>query len=325
MEVLKLASIRKEVIVAAPAAAVWDAVRDVGAIHIRLAPGMVTNTTLEDGGAVRVVTFADGLVLRERILTVDDDARRLVWSVVDDPFEHHNASVEVVGDDRRCKVVWTADLLPHELAETVSAIVERGLNLTKQTQEAVFISAGVSERQPVAEPAQDVFCSADRPTLHHVSLFVSDLEASTRFYTDGLGLTLREHFQDIIGRRVGAEFPFGVTSVFLEAGEGRYIELHPAGEGAMSPPSFPLNHLALGVADVDAAYARALAGGGTAFDIPVPDQHWDGTPLDVLMTGDHPEPMRMAFLQGPSGELIELYQATSPRKRSAITCGETTA
>lgn|GEM_PF-108998 len=304
-----MASIQKEIVVAAPAAAVWDAVRDVGAIHTRLAPGMVTNTTLEDGGVLRVVTFADGLILRERIISVDDDVRRLVWSVVDGPFEHHNASVEIMGDGRRCRVVWTADLLPEELAETVAAIMERGLSLTKQTQEAAATSAEAAEHQPAVGQGPSVFCSADRPTLHHVSLFVSDLEASTRFYTEGLGLSLREEFQDIIGRRAAGEFPFGVTSVFMEAGDGRYVELHPAEEGAMSLPGFPLNHLAFGVMDVDAAYARALAAGGTAFDIPVPDQHWDGTPLDVLMTGDRPESMRMSFLQGPSGELIELYQA----------------
>lgn len=158
---------------------------------------------------------------------------------------------------------------------------------------------------------QRVFVPADRPTLHHVSLFVSDLEASARFYTSGLGLTLREEFRDIVGRRASGSFPFGVASVFLEAGDGRYVELHPAGQGTMSPPGFPLNHLALGVADVDAAYARALAAGAVPFDIPVPGQHWDGAPLDVTMSGDHPEPMRMAFIQGPSGELIELYQAAA--------------
>ncbi|MGL4465003.1 MAG: SRPBCC family protein [Planctomycetia bacterium] len=136
-----MASIRKEIVVAAPAAAAWDAVRDVGAIHTRLAPGMVTDTTLEDGGAFRVVTFADGLVLRERIIAVDDATRRLVWSVVAGPFEHHNASVEVFGDDRECRVVWTADLLPEELAVTVAAIMERGLGLTKQTLEAATAAA----------------------------------------------------------------------------------------------------------------------------------------------------------------------------------------
>ena len=85
---------------------------------------------------MRVVTFADGLVLRERIISVDDAARRLVWSVIDGPFEHHNGAVEVIGDERACRVMWTADLLPDELADTVADIMERGLGLTKQTQEA---------------------------------------------------------------------------------------------------------------------------------------------------------------------------------------------
>ncbi|MCG8457066.1 MAG: SRPBCC family protein [Holophagales bacterium] len=304
-----MASIRKEIVVLAPAAVAWDAVRDVGAIHIRLAPGFVTGTTVEDGGAFRVVTFADGLVLRERIVTVDDDARRLVWSVVEGPFEHHNASVEVIDDDLGCRVVWTADLLPDEHAGTVAEIMERGLGLTKQTLEAALEPPAAVADKP-ALLGQDVFRSApDRPTLHHVSLFVSDLEASIEFYTSGLGLTLRERFEDIVGRRAAGEFPFGVASVFLEAGDGRYVELHPAGQGTMAPPGFPLNHLALGVADVDSFYARALSARGSAIDIPIPDQHWDGTPLNVLMSGERPESMRMAFLQGPDGELIELYQS----------------
>lgn len=140
-----MASIRKQVVVAAPAAAVWDAVRDVGALHARLVPGLVTDTTLDDGGRVRVVTFAAGLVLRERIVAVDDAARRLVWSVVGGPFEHHNGAVEVLGDGRGCRVEWTADLLPDELAGTVAAIMERGLGLTKQTLEAAGASAGAGE------------------------------------------------------------------------------------------------------------------------------------------------------------------------------------
>jgi catechol 2,3-dioxygenase-like lactoylglutathione lyase family enzyme len=301
-----VASIQKEVVIAAPASAVWDAVRDIGAIHTRVAPGLVTNTILEDAGAFRVVTFADGLVLRERIISVDDFARRLVWSVVTEPFEHHNASAQVIGDEHECRLVWTADLLPNELAETVATIMDRGLSLTKETVEA---SIGSTTSPPVSRDHLPVFYPTTRPTLHHVSLFVSDIEASTKFYTVGLGLTVRDKFTDIIGRRAGGEFPFHVASVFLEAGDGRYVELHPAGDWPMSPPGFPLNHLALSVADVDAAYAQALAAGGAPVDIPVPNEKWDGTPLDVVMSGDHPEPMRMAFILGPSQELIELYQA----------------
>ncbi|MEN1705449.1 MAG: VOC family protein [Planctomycetota bacterium] len=341
-----MASIRKDITVRAPATAAWDAVRDYKAVHTRLVPGMVTDTKLEDDGAVRIVTFADGLVLRERVLSVDDKARRFAYSIDGEPFVHHNASVEIFGDDRWCRIVWTADMLPHEMGETVAKIMDRGLALSKQTIEAdVASTKGSSDKTPSdhtdgasapeASPLPDivseqiakatdprygaiataahrinsVFCATNRPTLHHISLFVSDVDASIAFYTTGLGLALTEHFSDIVGQRAAVEFPFRVASVFLEAGHGRYIELHPAGERTMSPPSFPMNHLAIAVADVDAAYDRAIAAGASAAEIPVTDEHWDGTPLDVLMTGERPEPMRMAFLQGPDGELIELYES----------------
>ena len=40
----------------------------------------------------RVVTFANGLVVHERIVDVDDDARRLAYTVLDGPFTHHHAT-----------------------------------------------------------------------------------------------------------------------------------------------------------------------------------------------------------------------------------------
>ncbi|HKA16182.1 MAG TPA: hypothetical protein VKH41_14260 [Myxococcota bacterium] len=46
-----MASIHREIPIEACPERVWDAVRDVGAIHERLAPGFVTGTQLEDGGA----------------------------------------------------------------------------------------------------------------------------------------------------------------------------------------------------------------------------------------------------------------------------------
>jgi hypothetical protein len=74
-----MASIRKDIHTAARIDYVWDAVRDVAALHTRLVPGFVVNTTLESG--VRIVTFANGAVVREPIVTIDDVARRLVWTV----------------------------------------------------------------------------------------------------------------------------------------------------------------------------------------------------------------------------------------------------
>src|SRR5262249_16797874 len=110
-----MASIHEETLIECPADRVWDAVRDVGAGPTRLAPGFVVDTTME--GDARVVTFGNGLVARELIVDVDDAARRVVWAVVGSArLTHHNASLQVLdAGGRRSRVVWIADLLPHEV------------------------------------------------------------------------------------------------------------------------------------------------------------------------------------------------------------------
>src|SRR5438132_1660099 len=114
-----MASIRKEILIEAAPEDVWAAVRDVGAVHERLAPGFVIDTRLEEGA--RVVTFANGLVARELIVDVDDEARRLVWAVVGSSrLTHHNASMQVVADrEGRGRVIWVADLLPNAVARDI--------------------------------------------------------------------------------------------------------------------------------------------------------------------------------------------------------------
>jgi carbon monoxide dehydrogenase subunit G len=130
-----MASIRREILIEARPEAVWDAVRDVGAVHERLAQGFVVDTRLEDGA--RIVTFASGLVARELIVDVDDAARKLVWAVVGSPrLTHHNASMQVFADgERRSRVVWIADLLPNEIAGYIAGLIEEGLGTMKKTLE----------------------------------------------------------------------------------------------------------------------------------------------------------------------------------------------
>lgn len=129
-----MASIHREVRLQADPATVWDALRDVGAIHRRLAPGFVTDVRLEKGA--RVVTFGNGLVAREVIVDVDDNARRLVWSVVGGRMTHHNASAQVFPDgEGDSRFVWIADLLPDEVAPGIAAMMEQGLAVIKRTLE----------------------------------------------------------------------------------------------------------------------------------------------------------------------------------------------
>ncbi len=130
-----MASIRREILIEAPAEDVWAAVRDVGAPHERLPPGFVVATRLEEGA--RVVTFRNGLVARELIVDVDDQTRRLVWAVVGSPrLTHHHASMQVFAESEGgSRVVWIADLLPNEVADTIRGMIEEGMALMKKTLE----------------------------------------------------------------------------------------------------------------------------------------------------------------------------------------------
>jgi hypothetical protein len=109
-----MASIRKEILTTASPADAWAALRDVGALHHRLVPGFVVDTRLEPGA--RIVTFGNGMVVKELIVDIDDRARRLAWAAVGGLLTHHNASAQVFphGERGSC-IVWTADLLPDDL------------------------------------------------------------------------------------------------------------------------------------------------------------------------------------------------------------------
>mgnify|MGYP001105834444 FL=1 len=114
-----MASIRQEIQVAAPAEKIWDAVRDVGEIHRRLVPGFVTDCKLD--GDARIVTFGNGVVAREVIVDLDDAARRAVWSASGGRLTHHNASLQVFAEDAgHSRLVWIADLLPHEMKPAIA-------------------------------------------------------------------------------------------------------------------------------------------------------------------------------------------------------------
>jgi len=129
-----MASIHREVAVEASPDLVWDAIRDVGAVHERLAPGFVVDTRLEEGA--RIVTFGNGVVARELIVDVDEAARRLVWSVVGGRMTHHNASLQVFTEGAKSRVVWIADLLPNEVAPYIAGMIDQGMAVMKKTMEA---------------------------------------------------------------------------------------------------------------------------------------------------------------------------------------------
>jgi len=121
-----MATIIKEFSLRAGADQVWDALRDFGALHTRLVPGFVTDTKLD--GDVRTVTFANGSVAKEYLVSTDDVAHRLVYGIApSDRILHYSAAAQVFADGTRSRFVWTVDVLPHEFAPYISAQMDLGV------------------------------------------------------------------------------------------------------------------------------------------------------------------------------------------------------
>lgn len=119
-----MASIRCEELIHRSAEFAWSMLRRPGEAAALFAP-VLTASSIE--GDVRTVTFANGNVVRERIVDIDDRRRRLCYTVLGDTFEHHSASMEIEPiDELTCSFVWISDILPDERTALVGPLMEQG-------------------------------------------------------------------------------------------------------------------------------------------------------------------------------------------------------
>ena len=138
--------------------------------------------------------------------------------------------------------------------------------------------------------------------FHHIALKAADFDRSLRFYTEGLGLTPYTFWGEDDTR-----------ACMLQLSDGGHIELFAGGGDA-----FAVNgkwvHFALRTDEVDAAYERALAYGAQTHQAPktvsIPAQ-------------PHPLHLRIAFVKGPDGEIIEFFhmldnETLSPQKNTEV-------
>jgi hypothetical protein len=128
-----MASLHKTIRIHAAIDKIWDAVRDIGALHTRLVPGFVVDTQLEPGA--RMVTFANGMRIREPIITLDETRRRLVWGAEGGATTHYNAVLQLVADGEYTIVHWTSDFLPNAVEPAISGMQDQGLDAMKRAFE----------------------------------------------------------------------------------------------------------------------------------------------------------------------------------------------
>jgi Polyketide cyclase / dehydrase and lipid transport len=135
-----MASIRTEILIDVSPDDAWAALRDWGALHERLAPGFVTDVRLDDDD--RIVTFFDGSVVREILVDLDDEARRLAWTMVEGPYSHHNGYAQVFpSGGGGTRFVWITDILPDDLAARTAELMEQGTSVIKTTLESAAVGS----------------------------------------------------------------------------------------------------------------------------------------------------------------------------------------
>ena len=142
--------------------------------------------------------------------------------------------------------------------------------------------------------------SSAPPAFHHVALRATDFDRTVKFYTEGLGFKV--HYEFAVPGRID-------RAAFLDAGDGRYIEIFGPESSVQSEgrrrnageerTEGALLHFCLRVADTEAAYAKALAAGAEP----------RVAPRTGTLNQDPLVEVRIAFVTGPEGEVIEFLQS----------------
>lgn len=122
--------------------------------------------------------------------------------------------------------------------------------------------------------------------VHHIALKSTNFEKSLEFYK-ALGMKEKVSWGEGDGR-----------AVMLDLGDGNYLELFADGEKSEYADK-RFYHIALRADDVDLAFETAVNAGA------IPQTH----PKTVSPEGAScPLTMRIAFVQGPDGEVIEFFK-----------------
>ncbi|RAR61113.1 polyketide cyclase/dehydrase/lipid transport protein [Paraburkholderia unamae] len=125
-----MATLYRDIPVETAAEDAWAALRDPANVA-RVFAGVLIDVRTEN--ELRWVTFADGTVIEERVIAVDDAHMRIAYTVVGGRFEHHHATVQVVAQTpQQCRVVWISDFKPDERASAVEPLMDAGCAALKR-------------------------------------------------------------------------------------------------------------------------------------------------------------------------------------------------
>jgi uncharacterized protein YndB with AHSA1/START domain len=129
-----MATIRHHARIARSPDEVWQVVADAGSISTWFP--LIEESRAEGGS--RYCSMKGGGKLEEEIVTSDDELRRFQYRITggDIPVEHHIGTVDVLEDGSGSLVIYSTDVTPDAVAETMNGALAEGLQGLKAHLEA---------------------------------------------------------------------------------------------------------------------------------------------------------------------------------------------
>ncbi len=128
-----MASGRAEVSIDRSPDDVWKLVREFGAVADYM-PAVETCTV---EGDVRTIGLM-GIHVKEQLRDLDDDTRRITYSIVESPMENmtaHSATIAVDAEGAATHLTWSVDVEPDELLPIFQGIYEQSAAALKEQLE----------------------------------------------------------------------------------------------------------------------------------------------------------------------------------------------
>ncbi len=126
-------TIRHEIRIHRPAAAVWELAGDASQLH-KWFPGIVSCTV---EGNLRTIVTGAGIPMPEEILICDDTQRRFQYQLKVPMFKHHRGTIDVIDlHDGTCLVVYSTEADPRAMALVIGGGTAGALRELKRQMEA---------------------------------------------------------------------------------------------------------------------------------------------------------------------------------------------
>ena len=122
--------------------------------------------------------------------------------------------------------------------------------------------------------------------IHHLALSAVDYDKTIKFYTEGLGFEIVAQWGEGTGR-----------AALLDIGNGSHFEIFGNGN-ANEQKDAKFAHFAFATSNPDLAYENAMAAGAVS----------QMEPQSLAIPATPPLPVRIAFVRGPDGEVLEFFK-----------------